>query len=388
VTRLPGGSKKDSPPERLVDEGTIHFGSWLGSPGKANLIDARRPYRFPVPPAFQRLRLKEWRAVQAGDEDFFLCAVLYDAKFMSMASLDVWDRKKGRSYGFRKIFPGSRFSLPLDLEPGSTKAETADCRASIELGPEPGALRLDFSYRPRGGSAIELNLDFGVAAPEAYPFSVCLPLGPNRAMYSTKVVSPCSGSLILGSSVHAFDRSTSLAVLDDHKGYYPYRLHYDWVTGFGYAPGRAAAQRGSGGSPLGFNLTDNQVADQARFNENRLWLEGEILPLPPVKFDRPSGRSGPWIIRDADIAPSIAASAASSTNAAAASASAAAASPGFVNLVFHPEVDHDIAVKLGIAEIDYAGPFGRFEGWLKAPDGRIVRTEDLYGMGEDKRVRL
>lgn len=358
----------------------IHFGSWLGSPGTANLIEATRPYRYPVPPSLQRLRLKEWRAVQAGDEDYFLCAVLYDAKFMSMASLDLWDRKGRLSYGFRKIFPGSRFSLPADLWPRSTIAETADCRARIELGPEPGVLRLDFSNKPRGADAIELDLEFRVAAPGASAFSVCLPFGTNRAMYSTKALSPCSGSLRIGSRVHSFAASSALAVLDDHKGYYPYRLHYDWATGFGYS---------LRGSPIGFNLTDNQVADQARFNENRLWLEGEILPLPPVKFFRPSGRSGPWVIRDsgggfADAGAGSGADPAGLDGA----IGAVETSPLYVDLVFHPEVDHDIDVKLGIAEIDYAGPFGRFEGWLKAPDGRVIRAEDLYGMGEDKRVRL
>lgn len=59
-----------------------------------------------------------------------------------------------------------------------------------------------------------------------------------------------------------------------------------------------------------------------------------------------------------------------------------------VDLIFHPEVSHDIKVKLGIAEIDYAGPFGRFEGRLRTPAGEVVNASIMYGMGEDKSVRL
>jgi len=45
-------------------------------------------------------------------------------------------------------------------------------------------------------------------------------------------------------------------------------------------------------------------------------------------------------------------------------------------------------VKLGIAEIDYAGPFGRFEGRLRSPSGESIHASMLYGMGEDKNVRM
>jgi hypothetical protein len=203
-----------------------------------------------------------------------------------------------------------------------------------------------------GDDAMNLDLKFELSKEACSPFSVCLPLGLNRAMYSTKILMPCSGTLFSSGRVHHFDPANATGILDDHKGYYPYRLHYDWITSFGMD---------ASGRRVGFNLTDNQVKDQARYNENRLWIDGFIHSLPPVKITRSHGRESPWIIQDTE---------------------------GMVDLVFHPEVSHDIKVKLGIVEIDYAGPFGRFEGRLRSPTGESIEASRLYGMGEDKNVRL
>ena len=342
-------------PSALVKEGSITFGSWSEAPGSANLIDADRPYHYPVPRLIQRLRLKEWRAIQAGDDDCFLCAVLYDAKFMSMASIDIWDRKKGEKHGFRRMFPGSRFSLPLSLDSGETRMEAAGVSLAIIVDAKARKLRLKAACgasRSRGKEEISLDLSFDFSMQGPSLFSVCLPFGPNRAMYSTKALMPASGNLKAGSLSHSFEPASASGMLDDHKGYYPYRLHYDWVTGFGFD---------RSGRKVGFNLTDNQVEDQVRYNENRLWVDGEVHALAPVKITRPFGREAPWNIQDTE---------------------------GMVDLVFTPEVSHDIALNLGFAEIDYAGPFCRFEGRLRTPAGDLINASGLYGMGEDKRVRI
>jgi len=352
---------KGPAPEALVNsDGSIVLGSWNGIPGKANLIDAERPYHYPLPYFLKRLRLKEWRAVQAGDENWFLCAVLYDAKFISMASLDLWDRKGKKKAGFRRTFPGSRFSMPQNFGASETHASAGGDYLSIRLDPEKGFLGIKAFSRSKipgggarsGGDAIHLDLRFDLSQGACSPFSVCLPLGLNKAMYSTKILMPCSGTLFSSGREHHFDPANATGILDDHKGYYPYRLHYDWITGFG--------MDGSG-RRIGFNLTDNQVKDQARYNENRLWVGNVVHPLPPVKITRPYGVESPWNIQDTE---------------------------GMVDLVFHPEVSHDIKVKLGVAEIDYAGPFGRFEGRLRSPSGESIEASRLYGMGEEKRVRL
>jgi hypothetical protein len=237
------------------------------------------------------------------------------------------------------------------MDTGS-RFDTAHDRLRFSL--DRTARRLDISassYRKRRTPfSVELSLD--LAAPESAPFSVCLPLGLNRAMYSTKILMPCSGRLAAGDAVHEFSPETASGILDDHKGFYPWQMHYDWVTGFGMD---------RKGRRVGFNLTDNQVKDQERWNENRLWIDGKVHALPPIKITRPYGRQESWIIHDTE---------------------------GMVDLTFIPESNQEIRVNLGLADIDYAGPFGRFEGSLRSPEGDTIDAKKLFGMGEEKSLRL
>ncbi len=347
------GLPKGNAPEALCQDGSPVLGSWEGIPGKANLIDIHRPYHYPIPRFLRNMRIKEWQAIQAGDERIFVFVVLYNAKFISMASVDIWDRVEKRSYGFRSNFAGQRFFLPTSLCKAETSCKSGSIELSIATDLEASTLSLRASdSSPRNGIlpfALDLSFDMGH---NASPFSVCLPLGMNRVMYSSKIFMPCEGRLTLDGEERRLDSARALGILDDHKGYYPYRLHYEWVTGFGMEPS---------GRRIGFNLTDNQVKDQVRYNENRLWIGSAIHPLPPIRITRPYGRGEPWIIQDTE---------------------------GMVDLIFHPEVPHDIQIKLGLAEIDYAGPFGRFEGSLKSSSGERINASQLYGMGEDKNLRL
>lgn len=351
---LPARPSSGPAPETIVRDGSIILGSWEGIPGNTNLLDIRRPYHYPLPRFLKRLRLKEWQAIEAGDEEWFLIAVLYDAKFISMAAIDIWDKKNKKKYGFRHMFPGSRFSMPQSLSFSETHATVSGDHLSIRIDPEMGFLGLRASSKPRTPQAapFTLELHFDLSKEASAPFSVCLPLGLNRAIYSTKILMPCSGAITVAGNEHSFNPAKASGILDDHKGYYPYSLHYDWITGIGID---------DSGRRIGFNLTDNQVKDQARYNENRLWIDKAIYPLPPVKITRPYGRESPWVIQDTE---------------------------GMVDLTFHPEVSHDILLKLGIVEIDYAGPFGRFEGQLRTSSGESIAASRLYGMGEDKNMRL
>ena len=356
-----GSETRDEPtlidhvPESIVLGGKILFGSWKGIPTLANLLDVKHPYHYPIPLFLKRLRLKEWRAVEAGDSEWFFMAVAYDAKFLSMISIDLWDKIRKQKFSFRHVFLGSRFSFSRNLFPSIVEARSG--RDSLSIAVDAGARRLSLKAsklpaRKSDGKEFDLDVEIPLSEDEASSFSVCLPFGLNRAMYSTKALSSLSGVLAYGGKTHRFDPNASVAALDDHKGFYPYQLHYDWVTGFGID---------ENGKRVGFNLTDNQVRDRAKYNENRLWRGGEIFALPPIKITRPYGSDSPWIIQDLE---------------------------GMVDLVFTPEVPHAITIKLGIVDIDYLGPFGKFEGSIKTPTGEKIDAGALYGMGEEKSVRL
>lgn len=342
----------DQAPEALVVEGKFQFGRYASPPGRLNMLDVSRPYHYPVLRFIKRTRLKDWQAFQFGDERWFFFTALYTAKLFSLVIFYAYDRESKKRHGFKHLIPGKAFSFSDSLSGSRVSWGRKRKHFSAECFFKDGRIALDMACVHRNVErSMTGHFEFSCAPSQSAPLSVCLPLGMNRAMYSTKLLMPMTGTFTIGGAEHRFETPAAMGVMDDHKGFYPYILRYDWVSGFGLdAKGRR----------VGFNLTDNQVRDQERFNENCLWINNRIYSLPPVKVTRPQGASGEWIIQDTE---------------------------GMVDLVFVPTVPNDLVFNAGLLAADYHGPMGRFRGVIKNGTGEKIDAELLFGAGEQKYLR-
>jgi hypothetical protein len=339
-------------PEAIVDKGAFALGRY-GSPfRRANMLDVSRPFHYPVPRLLKNWRLKEWQAYQFGDRRWFFLASLYNAKVCSFVLFLAYDRERKKRYLIRRIIPGSVFRFSESLTGSDVYYRGARSLLESACDFDGGSMQLTVVHGSRSPERrFSGRFRFSCAPKVAAPSVVCLPLSLNRAMYSTKILMPMEGEFSIGGESHRFDGPSSMGIIDDHKGFYPYHLRYDWVTGFG-----ADAK----GRMVGFNLTDNQVRDQARYNENCLWINNKVWPLPPVKVTRPQGSAGEWIVQDTE---------------------------GMVDLVFVPELANDLRINLGVVESDYHGPLGSFRGFVSNGEGKRIQAEHLYGAGEKEYLR-
>jgi len=126
-------------------------------------------------------------------------------------------------------------------------------------------------------------------------------------------------------------------------------MKWHWATGGG---------RDADGRLIGFNLTDNQVEDQARYNENCLWIAGKRHLLPPVRFE--FGARGPWQMRDASRR---------------------------VDVRFEPEVERRVDLNLLVMRSQYRGPCGGFSGHIVDDSGEPISVDCCFGMTEDFYLR-
>jgi hypothetical protein len=347
------GNSFDPPPETIVSDGTFAFGRYGAPFRRANMLDVHRPYHYPVPRPVKSWRLKEWQAFQFGDEKWSFFATLYNAKICSLVLFIAYDRERKKRYQMRRVLPGSMFHFPETLTRSRVYYRGAHNYLESACDYDGGKIQLTVVRGVRApGRRFSGRFTFACGPKAAAPSVVCLPLGLNRAMYSAKILMPMEGEFSLGGESRRFEGPSSMGILDDHKAYYPYHLRYDWVTGYGVDPK---------GRRVGFNLTDNaHVRDPARNNENCVWINNRVWPLPPVKLTRPQGDAGEWIIQDTE---------------------------GMVDLVFVPELANDLRFNLGLIESDYAGPMGSFRGFVKSGDGAKIQAERLYGMGEREYLR-
>jgi hypothetical protein len=340
-------------PETVVAGGEFNYGRFGAPFGRANMLDNERLYAYRVPRAVRNWRLKEWQAYQFGDSRWFFLAVLYNAKTLSLAQFIAYDRERKARYGFKRVLPGGLFRFPETLTGSNVYYRGSRSYLESACDYEGGSMQVTVVHGSRSpGRRFSGRFRFSCAPRSAAPNVVCLPFGLNRAMYSTKILMPMEGEFAAAGESFSLEGPSSMGIIDDHKGFYPYRTRYDWVTGFG---------SDSRGRRVGFNLTDNQARDPSRYNENCLWINGRIWPLPPIKVTRPQGDSGEWIVQDTE---------------------------GMVDLVFVPQVPNGDRFNFGFIENDYAGPIGSFRGILRNGEGEKIQAERLYGMGERQFLRL
>lgn len=338
-----------APPAHLVEDGRQHLGRWNAPLQRANLLDAR--YRH-YPRPLRWLRLKEWQAVQIASPGLFVNVALFDAKLMSLLQVKVYDHARAvKHVAERKLRPRA-FTIADQLL-DSTNAygdrhaslaftnRVADGRIAIAL--EVAAS----THTPRISGQLTVHTARGASQ------VVSLPFAGDVGMYSHKGMFPIEGTLTVGDATHTLTTADSAALLDDHKGYYPYVMRWDWVT----------AARVDGGVARGFNLTRNQCREPERYHENCAWQGDRCAPLPPVTFERTNAKQPGerWRIRDRD---------------------------GRVDVTFEPTVPGDVRLNALVVESRYRGPFGRFAGRL-APDGLDPFTIDgWFGMGEEFWLRV
>ena len=337
----------EAPPPRLVEDGHQRLGRFHGPPVHANLIDAR--YRgWPRP--LRRWRLKEWQAIQIAAPDVFVNAALFDAKLLQLLQVKIYDRARGEKHVHeRQLRPGAfRIADQLAASSNAYRDRRGTLRFDNRLG--EGRIDVEIDLKPSRrcppiAGRLTVHTDRGASQ------IVSLPLGA-AGMYSHKGMFPVEGELAVGATTYRLSARDALALLDDHKGYYPYVMRWDWVT---------SATRDARGRALGFNLTRNQCRDPETFNENCAWIDDRIGRLPAVTFKRdrerdraPAGER--WQIRDRD---------------------------GRVDLRFEATVPGDVRVNALVIESRYRGPFGHFTGRLEPEGLDAIDVDGWFGMGEE-----
>ena len=339
--------------ESLVNDRTFRFGTFDSPFERVNMLDVHKPFHYPIPRWLKWMRVKEWQAFQVGNADFFMFAVLFNAKLFSMAFFSFWDRAERKKYMLRHLLPAGLIHIPSTLTSSAAKYDFLGFSMDALGKLDENHVVLDLSIRDkRDIKSLEAEISLNHSPKAAKPIVTCMPLGMNRAVYTHKAMMPASGSLIMNGKEFLMSEDDTIGIMDFHKGYYPFQMEYDWVTGFGHdAKGRR----------IGFNLTDNQVKDQYSYNENCLWIDANMFPLPPVKITRPAGLRKTWNIQDTE---------------------------GMVDLTFEPETMNSLSVNGGLFAADFNGPFGSFSGTIVSPKGTKIDCDQLYGMGEKQYLRI
>ena len=366
-------------PKDLVDEnGKVVFGTFDKEFETMELLRAKRPTK--APDCLNKFKLTLWEATEVHLKNGVLLAVVCDMGIFGKQLNMFYDKRSKKVYCWDTQIKSKDTVIAPNLINGSV----AEARSEFgfvkyvnnfqdgiaELsGKHTGKCLITPPDDKVKSNTKVIKENYGEATIE-YDFkltriskpcvaSIPFPYSDNRTLYSQKDFFKADGKLIINGEEMLSDGDTT-AIIDDHRGYYPRKAHYDWVTTMGKCDvdGKKIW--------LGFNLTHNQSTNETDYNENLIFLEGRTSILPPVKFTRSVESKdftnySEWTVKDEF---------------------------DMVNLKFKVYGINPMILHAGIVNIDYYVTWGELEGYLRDEDGTKYVLDGMMGMGEDKTLLL
>ena len=336
-----------------VEDGSPVIGTWNRAFEKIDLLEIRRPYPFPMPRWARDIRIKEWQYFNAQNDQYLLEALFCNLKMYRMAQVLLYDKETGQKFVFRKVKPGSGWQLPSSLSNASVDSHSSQFYFRIHSWLDAGTVRLDINIEAaRRRPSLTVHLAYNVSGHDVTPMAVSLRIAQQRSMYTYKVFAPVSGDMVLGGRHINMKQDNCSGFFCDYKGFFPYRMQTIYCNAMGFTEENRR---------FGFHIAENQTKENNRNNENALWVDGKLTPLPPVLITTPGGPEDIWVIQDVE---------------------------GMVDLTFTPKEQNKSGKNIFITRAEVNAPLGYYNGMLKNCDGEEIQIKNLFGMGEKFNLRV
>jgi len=336
-----------------IENGVPLAGTWTKAFAKVDLLEIHRPYACPLPGWLRNTRIKEWESFSVQDERFFLKAFMGNFKLYQTAHVILYDRETGTNYSFRKMIPGGSWKLPRNLSNASVECRIPGFFFRVHAWLIADTLKLDFDIAAtKKQPAVTAHIAYNMGSRDVTPLAVSLNFTERRNMYTFKALAAVRGDIVLGGRHFSLDPSRSTGFFRDYKGFFPYRMGESICGGMGFD---------QGGRRYGFHIAESLTKDPRKNNENALWLNGKLTPLPPVQITAPQGPESEWVVQDMD---------------------------GMVDLVFTPRAMNRFGTNFLASSSDFFALMGYYNGVLVSAKGEQIQVRSQWGTGEKIYLRV
>jgi hypothetical protein len=342
-----------TPQDTPIENGVPVQGTWTSAFKEVDLLSIQWPYRFPLPRSLLDTRVKEWESFIIQDERFFLQAILANIKFYRMAQVFLYNKESKEKTKYLKIIPLGGWKLPWNLYNSAIDSHSMGFFFRIHswLDADIVGVDLDIAAKPRR-PALTVHLTYDLHRGKTTPLVVNLGFSERRCLYAYKALAAVHGDLVFGGKRISLDPARTSGFFFDVKGFYPYPMSSTWCTASGFD---------KEGRRIGFTVAENQTRENRRNNENALWIDGELSPLPAVRITMPGGTKADWIIQDLE---------------------------GMVDLVFTPQEQQRSGYNIILSRAEVENPLGYYNGMLMSAGGEQIQVHNLWGTGEKIFLRV
>ena len=336
-----------------VENGEPVQGTWTTAFNEVDLLDIRKPFRSPFSNLTRNSRIKEWESFFIQNDRFTIQAILCNFKIYRYASVILYDMENRKQFRFNRTIPGTGWRLPRSLRNTYVDSRSWGFFFRVHSWLDADTVKLDLDIEPtRTRPSFTAHLEFSLGKVKVIPMAVSLVFSGNRSMYAYKALTPVRGDMVFGGQHISMDPDKTTGLFCDFKGYYPFPMHSQWCMAAGFD---------SANRRIGFSVADNQNRESYKNNENALWIDGRLTPLPPVKITQTAGTDSEWTIQDME---------------------------GMVDLVFTPkeQIRHKLDYFLFQSSLD--SPLGFFNGMMVSSEGEEIPLRNVSGIGEKLFLRI
>jgi hypothetical protein len=336
-----------------IENGNPILGTWNRAFEDVDLLKISWPYKFPLPRWIRESRIKEWEWFNAQNYQVMLEAFMCNVKLYRIVQVLLYDKEDEEKFIVRKIMPGTGWHLPHNLSNASVKNYSSRFFFRIHSWLDAGIIRLDLNIEAAGRrSSLTAHLAYNMNSRGVTPMAVSLGFTERRIMYAFKALAPVRGDLVFGNRHISLNQDETSGIFCDYKGFFPYRMQTTVCSAHGFD---AENRR------FGFHIAENQTRETNKNNENALWVNGCLTPLPPVRITMPDGPDSDWIIQDVE---------------------------GMVDLTFTPKEPNRSGTGLILTSAELNAPLGHYNGVLVNTGGESIQVRNLFGIGEKLYLRV
>jgi hypothetical protein len=336
-----------------VENGTPLYGTWTRAFKEVDLLSVQQPYSIPLPRGIRAFMIKEWESFIIHDERYFLQIRFCNMKSSRIALVIMYNCETGERAEFLKIIPGGGWRMLQSLDNSSVDSRSDGFFLRIHSWLDVKSVLLELNIKStRKRTAFTAHFTFDVDEDKTTPIGVSLLFSERRNMYTYKAMTEVKGDVVSGGQHIHFNPDKTSGLFCDYKGYYPRRTYSTWCSALGFD---------NENRRFGFAFGENETREPYSNNENALWIDGKLTPLPPVKITRNIKDEKNWIIQEME---------------------------GMVDLVFNPKEPERSMRKSFFSAYDYENPLGCVNGLLVDAGGKELPVRNAWGLGEKLFLRI
>ena len=349
-----------SPPEKIIHNGKIEFGTFKGLLQNLDIRGVRTPFAvIPLPKAITNLRIQSSLMFCFNIGSYIGTVDFFDHKIFGFADVVFWNKENGRKYAYRSFMGPRRRFIPHNMNVGFCASFNKKRYIRISWDHQRDRLSMLFnlkgdSSRPSAQSAFIAHYsDSSICE-----MSTVIPAPSKRRCSATFSTSAqIHGTLSLGKTKLSEEINQEnldgSALFSINRAYYNFHSISEFIVATGQIDGKK----------FSFQIftTKENAVDTDNINGNILCVNGECTPLPPVTITHPFGYAKSWVIQDFE---------------------------NMVDLTFTPASVNYRDVSFFIVKSQLRTIFGTFEGVIKTKDGESLVLNNFEGIAKNQLLRL